>query len=221
MAPPLAGDITGLDRFQALWRRCLLDSAPDNSADIHQLLLRAYREPQRRYHTLAHIRHCLTMFEQCKPLLQNPDALEIAIWFHDAVFEPGCPDNEARSAALYQRLSDDAHPPAFRALVERLIMATLHDGNSLDDSDAQYMVDIDLSSFGLTWEEFLRDSQQLREESPQLEDAVFYRRQGEFQTNLLARSRFYHSDFFYQRYEKNARENLARYFEYLDRLGNG
>jgi predicted metal-dependent HD superfamily phosphohydrolase len=94
-------------------------------------------------------------------------------------------------------------------------MATLHDGSSLDDSDAGYMVDIDLSSFGLPWEEFMRDGQHLREESAQLSDAEYYRRQGDFQSCLLARPRFYVTDFFYQRYEQQAHDNLTRHFEQL------
>jgi predicted metal-dependent HD superfamily phosphohydrolase len=36
-----------------------------------------------------------------------------------------------------------------------------------------------------------------------------------FQLSLLARSRFYLSDFFFERLETQARENLARYFDYL------
>ena len=98
-------------------------------------------------------------------------------------------------------------------------MATLHDGNSLQDEDARYMVDIDLSSFGLSWEEFLLDSQHLRQENPQISDTDFYRNQGEFQHCLLARDRFYRTDYFYQRMEAQARENLARYFEYVRKLG--
>lgn len=212
-----SGEITGVDRFQALWRRCLLSGAADDSAAIHRRLVSAYRETHRRYHTLGHIRHCLTMFDLCKTLVQNPDALEISIWFHDAIWQAGKRDNEARSAELYQQHADGVHDPDLRALVDRLIMATVHDGRHLDDADALYMVDIDLSSFGLSWEEFLRDSQHLRQES-QLEDTEFYRRQGHFQQFLLARPRFFLSEFFYQRFEAQARENLARYFEYVDRL---
>ena len=76
MAPPAAGDITGLDRFQALWQRCLLPDAPDDSEKIHQRLIDGYREPHRRYHTLGHIKHCLLMFDQCKSLASDPDALD-------------------------------------------------------------------------------------------------------------------------------------------------
>jgi predicted metal-dependent HD superfamily phosphohydrolase len=215
MISPVVEGISGLKRFQSLWRRCLNEAATDASAEIHQRLVNAYNEPQRHYHTLAHIDHCLEIFDQCKSLATNPDALEIAVWFHDVIFEPGKHNNEALSADLYEELSAGVHDTKFRQLVGRLIIATLHDGCSLDDSDAGYMVDIDLSSFGLPWEDFLRDGQHLREESARLSDAEYYRKQCDFQACLLARPRFYVTDFFYQRYERQARDNLARYFAQL------
>ena len=214
-APALEG-VSGLNRFQSLWQRCLNEGAVDTSPAIHDRMVNAYNEHQRHYHTLAHIGHCLSIFDLCKSLATNPDALEIAVWFHDVIFEPGKRNNEALSAELYQELSAGVHDSEFRDLVDRLIMATLHDGCSLDDSDAAYMVDIDLSSFGLPWEDFLRDGQHLRKECPHLSDTEYYRRQGDFQSCLLARPRFYLTDFFYQRYEQQARDNLTRYFAQAD-----
>ena len=216
MSASTADDISGLDRFQALWRRCLIDSAVDDSAAIHQRLLDGYHESQRHYHTLAHVEQCLGMFEQCKSLASNADALELAVWFHDVIFEPGKPDNEKRSAELYLQLSAGVHSEQTRGLVDRLIMATLHDGSSLQDDDAIYMVDIDLSSFGLSWQAFLQDSQNLRRESADLSDAEYYRKKASFQSCLLERERFYQSDFFAERLETQARSNLARYFEYIN-----
>ena len=215
MTSPAVEEISGLSRFQSLWQRCLIAGATDASADIHQRLVDGYNEPQRRYHTLAHIDHCLSMFDQCKSLAINPDALEIAVWFHDAIFVPGKPDNEALSAELYRDLSAGVHTDEFRELVGRLIMATLHNELSLDDSDAAYMVDIDLSSFGLPWEEFLRDSRHLREESAELSDADYFQKQGAFRSCLLSRPHFYQTDFFRQLYEQQARDNLAKYFDQL------
>lgn len=216
MSSASAGDIIGPDRFRALWQRCLIDGAADDSSEIHQRLLAGYREPQRHYHTLAHIEQCLGMFDQCKSLASNPDALELAVWFHDVIFEPGKSDNEKRSAQLYLQFANGVHDEPTRGLVDRLIMATLHDGSSLTDSDAMYMVDIDLSSFGLSWDEFLQDSQNLRLEGAELSDAEYYRRKTNFQNCLLAKERFYLSDYFAERLETRARENLARYFEYIN-----
>lgn len=216
MTSPAVEEISGLSRFQSLWQRCLIKGAADASTEIHQRLVDGYNEPQRRYHTLAHIEHCLSMFEQCKSLTASPDALEIAIWFHDVIFQPGNPDNEALSAELYEELSAGAHTDEFRALVSKMIMATLHNECLSGDSDIGYMVDIDLSSFGLAWEDFLRDSSNLREESRHLSEAAYSRKQGEFRANLLARPRFYQTEFFFQRYEQQARDNLTRYFDQLD-----
>lgn len=216
MPPQALSIVSDADRFQALWRRCLLDGARDDSAEIHQMLLDAYSEPQRHYHTLDHIEQCLGMFDACKSLARNADALELAVWFHDVVFEPDQPENERRSADLYLELTRDIQPDELRSLVARLVMATLHDGSSLQDHDARYMVDIDLSSFGLSWPAFLEDSRNLRLESAHLSDAEYYRKKKNFQACLLAKERFYLSDFFAERLEAQARSNLSRYFEFVD-----
>jgi len=213
--------LTAPARFQSLWQRNLIAGASDDSPAIYQRLLAGYQQQNRHYHSLRHIEHCLGMFEQCKSLLQEPDAIELAIWFHDVILESGRRDNEARSAQLYLELSAGAQREEMRQLVERLIMATLHDGTSLDDADSFYMVDIDLSSFGLPWEEFLRDSLDLRAENPHLCDADYHLNQTGFHRSLLARSRFYLSDFFFERLEQQARANLARYFEYLETVKAG
>ncbi len=208
--------LTRLGRFQALWQRNLIAGAADDSSAIHQRLLSGYQESHRHYHSLTHIEHCLGMFDQCKALVENPDWLEIAIWFHDVILECGKRDNEALSAQLYLELSAGAQCDDMRNTIHGLIMATLHDGGSLDFADSIYMVDIDLSSFGLPWDDFLRDSLNLRAENPHLCDADYQLNQTGFQRGLLARPRFYLSDFFYTRFEQQARTNLARYFDYLD-----
>ncbi len=216
MSRPAVAGIAGRDRFQEVWRRCLQSGATDNSAEIYRSLLDGYNEANRHYHSLAHIEHCLRMFEKCKPLVTNADALELAIWFHDAIIEPCNHNDEARSAEFYRHFAERVHDIEICDLVERLIMATLHDGGSMQDADAIYMVDIDLSSFGLPWPEFLQDSENLRLENTQICDEEYRHKQDYFRNCLLARDRFFQSDFFASRYETRARENLARYFRQID-----
>jgi predicted metal-dependent HD superfamily phosphohydrolase len=216
---PNTENIAGFARFHSLWQRNLTESAVDDSQAIYQRLLAGYHEPQRHYHTLDHIKHCLGMFEDCKSLVHDPDSLEMAIWFHDVILVCGRRDNEALSAELYLELSAGIQLDETRQLVKHLIMATLHNGDSLDDADSIYMVDIDLSSFGLSWDGFLRDSLNLRAENPHLGDQDYQLNQTGFQRSLLARPRFFLSDYFFDRFEKQARDNLARYFEYLRNSG--
>jgi predicted metal-dependent HD superfamily phosphohydrolase len=186
------------------------EGARDDGKSIHGRLLDGYREPWRYYHTLEHIEHCVGWFDACAPLIDDPDTLELAIWFHDVVYESGNPDNEALSAQLYMQLSDGVHDPARRNLVERMIMATLHLGSPLGDGDTHYMVDIDLSSFGLPWENFLRDSENLRREAG-LDDETYFQKARSFHDSLLARERIYYTDFFAERLEDRARGNIRRY----------
>ncbi len=93
---------TDLESFQALWNRSLKKRIKDSrSADLHRRLILAYAEPQRAYHTLTHIRSCFDIFQDVRQLVANADALALAIWFHDAIYEIGAEDNEQRSADCF------------------------------------------------------------------------------------------------------------------------
>ncbi len=204
---------TKLDSFQALWQRCLRAGIKDESStEVYHRLIKAYKEPQRVYHTLNHIKSCFAMFEEVKHLPDNPDALALAIWFHDAIYEIGNNDNEQRSADWFMSETNDLFDDKLREQVYAHIMATLHCGHEIENLDSQYMVDIDLSSFGKPWPEFLRDSGYVRKERPDISDEVFYAKQCDFQKVLIERPRFYQSDFFFEHYEDQARQNLTKFF---------
>ena len=201
------------DRFRLLWNRCLLDSANDESSAIHQHLIGCYSEPQRYYHTLDHIEHCLSLFDKIRSEVEIPEALELAIWYHDVIYTPGARDNEQLSADLFMATSHGVFDDALRDTIYRHIMATVHDGSEYENTDTQFMLDIDLSSFGLPWPEFIQDSDNLRLEMKDQPDEVFYQKQAAFQDKLFGQSRFFKSDYFYQKYEIQARQNRSDYFE--------
>ena len=201
------------ERFQQLWQRCLIDSAADESAAIHQQLIAFYSEPQRFYHTLTHIEHCLSLIDKISSELQSPEALELAIWYHDVIYEPGAIDNEQLSADLFMANTDGNFDDTLRDTVYQHIMATVHDGAEIKHADTKYMLDIDLSSFGRPWAEFIQDSHNLRLELEDWPDDVFYQRQKYFQDKLFGQPRFFKSDYFYDNYEAQARQNRKDYFE--------
>ena len=71
-------------------------------------------------------------------------------------------------------------------------------------------MDIDLSSFGLPWKRFWRDSQAVRREFDHLSDLEFMRAQRVFLNALLDREYFFGTTFFRARYEARARANIYR-----------
>ncbi len=93
----------------------------------------------------------------------TPDAVELAIWFHDAVYDVGSATNERRSAEMFIALSAGARF-GLRHRVCSLIMATRH-AWIVQGNDRSFMVDIDLSGFGAPWDEFIASGARLREES--------------------------------------------------------
>ncbi len=201
------------DRFRLVWRRCLLDSAIDESSVIHQQLIVSYSEPQRFYHTLVHIEHCLSLFDKIKTRLHIPEALELAIWYHDVVYKPGAKDNEQLSADLFMATTKGIFDDSLRNTVYQHIMATVHDESEIKNTDTDYMLDIDLSSFGRPWPEFIRDSENVRLEMKSMPEDEYYQKMATFQNNLFARPKFFRSDYFYQHYESQARQNRSDYIE--------
>ncbi len=213
--PDIIRPTDGSARFRSLWLRQQQPELADGSQAVYQQLLGAYNEPHRVYHRLEHIENCLMLFDQVSELLDDPDAVELAIWFHDVIYKVGDSDNEQLSANLFMTLTDGLFSNEFRDRVYRHIMATCHDCSAITNSDTKLMVDIDLSSFGLPWAEFLIDSKKVRAEMTHLSDAEYNQKQTSFQLTLLNQPTFFNSDYFHEHYEAQARSNLAKLFELI------
>jgi predicted metal-dependent HD superfamily phosphohydrolase len=170
----------------------------------------AYAEPHRFYHTAAHIRDCLTVLDRSRDLASHPDSVEAAIWFHDAVYLPGAPDNEERSAQLAEtELRNGAVSPDIVLGVSRLIRATTHQQEP-EESDAQLLCDIDLSILGrevTAYDEFER---RIRREYAGVPEAVYRRGRSGLLESFLARPSIYATERFRSEYERQARTNLTR-----------
>lgn len=208
------------ERFIALWNRCLLDGVVAEAVPIYEELAQRYAEPHRRYHTRNHISHCLQQLDLATGLMDCPDAVEMGLWFHDAIYDPRASDNELRSAELFTDIVNDRVAPNFRQTVYDLILITTHPEHP-ERLDEKFIVDIDLSSFALPWEAFKRDSNAVRQEYSHLPDKEFYPGQLEFLQALLERPIFFFTDFFRSRYENVARQNITRYIEELHAQGYG
>jgi len=204
-------------RFEALWRRCVASPNAVASGDVHADLRRRLGGPDRRFHNLLHIRDCLHRFDEVASLLVDRDAVEVALWFHDAVYAPSDGDNERRSAELFLAASKGADP-AFRRRVCGLILATRHQGPA-HSNDRRFIEDIDLAGFGAPWEEFMRHGALLREEFAAQSDAQYHAGQVYFLEGLKRRPWFFATDYFRDRYEAKAQENLDRLLVLLTQQG--
>ena len=197
-------------RFLALWQRSLGLSAM-RAENALRLLQQAYAEPHRHYHTFEHIRFCLSQFDLVARQMSSPETVELAIWFHDAVHQPGNASNEADSAALFRRMAGTAEPK----LVERvasMILDTTHDHEPTEHLGG-FMVDIDLASLGRPWADFIKDNRLLRQEQADVPDETYLIAEEVFLEKLLQRSSLYRTPIFRSRYERRARANITRLLE--------
>lgn len=168
--------------------------------ELLELLKARYAEPHRRYHTLEHVEHCLREFDPRQA--REPEAVELAIWFHDAVYDTRRSDNEERSAELLLSLL----PEATRA--GELVLATKHHGASTPDE--ALLVDVDLAILGQPEERFDLYERQIREEYGWVPEDVFRAKRAGILQAFLDRPFIYRTELFRAKYEEAARRNLLR-----------
>jgi predicted metal-dependent HD superfamily phosphohydrolase len=202
------------ERWSRLWEAPTGKGAP---AGLFERLLAMYSEPSRNYHNARHIAECLNEFDQVKQLAADPVAVELAIWFHDAVYDTRAGDNEERSAGLASSwLQQAGAPTALVDSVRLLVLATkAHDGTL--HPDAPLLVDVDLSILGQPPERFREYERGIRAEYAWVEQRIFAVKRAEILERFLARPRLYHNESCFARFEVQARANLRASIELLRR----
>ena len=204
-----------MDMLQAAWSKIWQALGCRQDTLLMERLMAAYAEPHRQYHTLQHLAECIALFEQYAHLAERPHEVGIALWFHDAVYALREPDNEAKSAAWAdEALAAAAVSRDVILRVKGLILATCHDAVP-DDRDQQLMVDIDLAILGAADSRFAEYEAQVREEYAWVPEPRFRQVRAGLLTQLLARPRIYNTQAFQERFEAQARKNLADSVEYL------
>lgn len=174
-----------------------------------------HSEPWRAYHVLGHVHDCLTELDRDHALAQNADAIEAALWFHDAVYVPMRPDNEARSADLAAAALERGGVPApLIATVRELVLDTRHDMDP-DSDDGRLISDVDLAILGSDPDRFERYEQAIRREYSELPAPAYRMGRLAVLNAFLSRPALYFTDRFRERYEHAARANLERLREAL------
>jgi predicted metal-dependent HD superfamily phosphohydrolase len=207
-------------RFQRLCQRCLPATSAADPVAVYTELKQRYGEPHRYYHTGEHLQHCFDLVDQTAAGMDDATAVEMGLWFHDAIYTPQALDNELRSAELFLARIGQYSDPDFSRRVYAMIMVTTH--RSVPQTrDEQFIIDIDLSSLGLPWEGFCRNGEDIRQEYAQVPDALFFAGRYAFLQGLLNRPHLYFTDFIRNRYEAIARDNLQRCLAELRAQGYG
>ena len=166
----------------------------------------AYGDPARAYHNLTHVADCLRLFDEYAHLAGDPMAMELAIWFHDIVYDTHAHDNEERSAEV---AADFLSGTGLGPVVADLILATRHDGQPASP-DASLVCDIDLAILGSDPGIYDSYAQAIRREYEWVPVADYANSRIRVLESFLGRPSVYSSIQMGNRFGDLARVNLAR-----------
>ncbi len=183
-------------------------------------LRQAYASPPRAYHHFGHVEDVLAHYRTVAegPGWHQPREVGLAVLYHDAIYVPGRGDNEAESASLaiehiarwWRQAGIDS------ARVSDLILLTARHG-ALDTADlgddeaaedTRRFLDCDMAILGAGPQVFAEYDRAIAEEYRAVPRWLYRIKRRRFFRKLLASERIYLSDFFRDRFETRARDNL-------------
>lgn len=182
---------------------------------LYQDMISRYQATNRSYHNEQHLDECFACFKDVRAESQHPAEIEMAIWFHDAIYDSKRKDNEELSAEW--ALRETIRFGVSRESAERihsLILDTKHQFTPVTQ-DAEILVDVDLAILGSEPGRFDQYEKQVREEYSWVPGFVFRRKRRQLLEDMLGRQSIYATALFRERYEQRARDNIRRS---LDRL---
>ena len=203
----LRNEMTSLARWQSLWREL---GASDSGDDLFRRLVACYSEPHRKYHTMQHLEECFAHLENVRSLAEHAGEVELALWFHDAIYDTKKKDNEERSAEWARDSALSAGLTVDQASrIYELVMTTMHSAVPLG-RDAAVAVDIDLGILGSDAARFDEYEVQVREEYSWVPGPLYRAGRRKILQEFANRKNIYSTDYFRAKCEAGARDNIAR-----------
>ena len=193
------------------------DSQTVEAAVIAAGLSARYAQSHRRYHTRVHVDHVLQAIDELSPEPSDRLALQLAVWFHDAIYAPGRTDNEERSAHLaVETLEVIGVSPDVRREVSRLITLTATHLPDAGDEPGAVLCDADLSILASPREQYAKYARWIREEYELIPDDDFRSGRAAILRRFLERPTVFHTDIGRSRWESAARSNIRNEIENLE-----
>ena len=178
---------------------------PDLTAD----LLGRWREPHRHHHGERHLAEVLDAIALLAQSGTDTEAVELAAWFHDAVYA-GRPDDEERSAELARnRLGTAGAPDVLVDEVVRLVLLTRTHDPAPGDVNGALLCDADLSVLGAAPPRYAEYVADVRAEYASIDDAAWRTGRAEVLRHLLDLDPLFRTTAGRNRWERAARFNLA------------
>ena len=194
-------------RWQLLIDSLSISSSLANPAWLD--LCGRYNENGRFYHNLTHIEQMLDVVDSLSALVRDETAVQLAVWFHDIIYDPRANDNEAQSAAYAANVLHQWQYPQIEK-VEWLILATKGDGTPMYDPDFAVLLDADLAVLGASPAKYDRYANAIRQEYAFVPDEAYRNGRSAVLRQFLDRPRIYQTEKMFAERETAVSPNLIR-----------
>lgn len=164
----------------------------------------AYAGPGRFYHTLDHVQAVLGTVDGLASFAKNVNAVKLAAWLHDVIYDSTASDNEECSAEYTEQLCNELAISDGHRVAALIRMTKAHDAG--DDVDAKVLLDADLSILGADQPEYQAYAENIRREYAWVPEPEYRTGRRKVLEKFLSRPRIYH---FLSHLEEAARRNLA------------
>jgi predicted metal-dependent HD superfamily phosphohydrolase len=185
--------------------------------DLRDRLLAAYGAPGRGYHDLTHLAEVLAHVDLLADEADDLDAVVLAAWFHDAVYDGGADDEERSAAWAEEELPAAGVAPARVASVARLVRLTATHRPAPDDRDGQVLSDADLAILAADPDRYAAYVAGVRVEYAAVPDDDFRRGRAAVLGDLLDKPALFHTARARELWEERARVNVEREIAALGR----
>lgn len=174
-----------------------------------------YSSQKRHYHTLHHLESLLAQLTDVSEEIQNWNTILFTLYYHDIVYNAQKTNNEEKSAELAEkRMKQISVSSDTIELCKNQILATKSHIKSTD-SDTNYFTDADLSILGQSRETYLQYCKNVRKEYSIYPDLVYNPGRKKVLNHFLTMDRIFKTDFFYTKFETQAKLNLQNEIELL------
>jgi predicted metal-dependent HD superfamily phosphohydrolase len=204
LASRFAEDLEPFCRDRAVAERLLAD------------IIARHAEPHRRYHGVAHLAALADLLDRYAAHAAPGSAARLAVWWHDAIYDPRARDNEEQSARLAcTHLGEAGAPSNLIDAVAALILATRDHWSGPAMGEGDYFLDADIAILGAPPDLYDSYATGVRTEYAWATDEAFRFGRRAFLASALQRPRLFRTDAFEAAFAGPARANMQRE---LDRL---
>lgn len=167
-----------------------------------------YSEQGRYYHTLRHLENIFLELESVKTNILNFSNISFSIFYHDIIYNASSKINEEKSAEFadlsLQKLNIDQK--SIEMITHQIIATKMH--KISDHSDINYLLDADLSILGGNTDTYIEYTKNIRKEYSIYPDFLYKPGRKKVLHHFLALDSIFKTDYFKDRYESQARENM-------------